>query len=215
MSEERGTDIEALRAQIEGLTTEVRALSVTVAAMRGRDTPRPTQGRPTANYVQGSPFPREELWRATEQVAERAAALGVRGLAMYAGCYTGADAREYRWKLQRTADELLEQDDDLAARALAVLGNKQRLALLKAVLAQPGSAADLVERTGLTSPGQAYHHLNTLAAAGLIHSEERGQFAFVGHQAPAFLMLLTGVWDMLHSRYGTGTWAEDGQTTTA
>lgn len=198
---------EDIRAELDSLRDEVRALARQVGALAG-GTPEPQgQGGPVAATPAGRPrFPREALWRATAHLAQRADELGASGLATYAGCYTGADGREYRWKREKMAEELLGQDAAMVARVLAALGHRQRLALLKETLERPAPAAALIERLGLTSTGQAYHHLNTLQAAGLIRQGERGQFEFVGHAAPAFLTLLCGVWGLLSSEYGTGAW---------
>lgn len=205
-------DVEAELAELRGV---VAALSAEVGALARAVKELPGPGKEVARGTVRDepagdpPFPRAALWQATEHLAARAAELRASGLVTFAGCYTGADAREYRWKREKIAEELLAQDDEIVARVLAALGHKQRLALLKAILERPAPASELIERLGLTSTGQAYHHLNTLAAAGLIRQGERGQFAFVGHQAPAFLTLLAGVWGMLGTRYGTGTWGEE------
>lgn len=205
-------DLNTLRADVAALTAQMTTLTEAVTALQAGPVPVPTPAPPGRGGGL-SPARAAALWEATEAVAERAAARGVRGLATSEGCYRDTGEREYRWQREKAAEDLLMQDDAQVARVLAVLGNRQRLALLKAVLDAPGSATDLVKRADLTSSGQAYHHLNTLAAAGLIRSAERGQFMFVGHQAPAFLMLLMGVWHMLSSEYGTGTWSEDTATT--
>lgn len=200
-------EIDQLREQLRQLTENVGRLAGGAGGAGrapGRDAP-----------IVGPPFPREALWNATAHLARRAEAIGAAGVVTYAGAYRSpAGKGEYRWnRPEQTAEELLGQDDSAVARVLAALGHPQRLALLKAILARPGSAAELIERVGLTSTGQIYHHLNTLQAAGLIRPGENRQFAFVGHQAPAFLMLLTGVWSMLYTGYGTGTWDGDQQTT--
>lgn len=93
---------------------------------------------------------------------------------------------------------------------LAALGNPQRLGLLKAILEHPGTAAELIERVGLSSTGQAYHSLNALQSAGLIRRGEGKGFEFVGHQVSSLLMLLADVWHMLHTGYVTGTWQDVG-----
>jgi DNA-binding transcriptional ArsR family regulator len=198
MGEQSRDHIDELRQRVDALTTQMETLSRAVEALQPA-TPAARRPRPEL----------AGLWKATDAIAQRARAREVRGLSSVEGCYIAADEREYRWRRELTADALLAQDDDMVARVLAALGSKQRLLLLKAVLEQPGNAADLIERAGLTSAGQAYHHLNTLAAAGLLRSGDRGQFEFVGHQAPAFLTLLTGVWQMLSTMYGTGDWTED------
>lgn len=202
MERDTRAELDELRGTVADLAGEVGALSRAVGELLGRAGDKSARERP---------FPKEALWQATAHLARRAEELGARGVVNFAGCYTGEDAREYRWLREKRAEELLAQDDELVGRVLAALGHKQRLALLKAILEQPATAGELLERLGLTSVGQAYHHLNTLLAAGLIRQGERGQFAFVGHQAPAFLTLLAGVWGMLGTQYGTGRWGEGGE----
>jgi DNA gyrase subunit B len=194
MDQNLRAEFDALREQVQALTTRLDGLTGVVVST----TPGAVRG--------GASFPREALWRETEHLARRAAERGVRGIVAFAGSYTEGGAREYRWHREKSAEDLLAQDDEAVARALAALGHRQRLALLKAILEQPATAAELIDRLSLTSTGQAYHHLNTLQAAGLIRQGERGRFEFVGHQAGAFLTLLAGVWGMLGTQYGTGTW---------
>ncbi len=196
-----------IEAEVDELREQVRQLAETVAGLAGR----PVGAiRAPSGGIPGPPFRKEALWNATAHLARRAEEIGAAGVVTYAGSYRSPAGRgEYRWnRPEQPVEELLGQADAAVARVLAALGNPQRLALLKAVLERPGSAAELIERVGLTSTGQTYHHLNTLQAAGLIRSGERRQFAFVGHQAPAFLMLLAGVWSMLYTGYGTGAWEE-------
>jgi DNA-binding transcriptional ArsR family regulator len=203
-------EVAALHARVDALAEDVSALSQAILHLQASE--RPTSPPTVTERSRDQSFPKDALWAATDEIAQRAAAQGVRGLVSYAGCYTadgGAHGREYRWEREQTAERLLGQDDEMVARVLAALGNKQRLALLKAILAQPGTATELVDRLGLSSSGVAYHHLNTLVAAGLIRSTDHGQFAFVGHQGPAFLVLLSGVWQMLYTRYGTGVWGDE------
>ncbi|HET8628785.1 MAG TPA: winged helix-turn-helix domain-containing protein [Thermomicrobiales bacterium] len=197
---------EDIRAELDTLRDEVRALARQVGMAAGGAASAQGGGGATGSPAGQRKFPREALWRATAHLAERADKLGASGLATYAGCYTGSDGREYRWKQEKMAEELLGQDTAMVARVLAALGHRQRLALLKEILERPAPAAALIERLGLTSTGQAYHHLNTLQAAGLIRQGERGQFEFVGHVASAFLTLLAGVWDLLSSEHGAGAW---------
>lgn len=197
-----------LRVEFDALSEQVQTLSARLDTLTGVATPtapRPVSGR--------APFQREALWRETEHLSQRAAERGVRGIVAFAGSYAEAGAREYRWQREKSAEDLLAQDDEAVARALSALGHRQRLSLLKAILEQPATATELIERLGLSSTGQAYHHLNTLQAAGLIRQGERGRFEFVGHQAGAFLTLLAGVWGMLGTQYGTGTWESADRTT--
>lgn len=72
---------------------------------------------------------------------------------------------------------VLDQDPDTLARLLAAIGHRQRLAILKAILDAPRSAAALVADLQLGTTGAAYHHLNVLQAVDLVIQEDRGVFA--------------------------------------
>lgn len=191
------------RGELESLRAEVRQLARSVRELRGTACP-------------GSPRDDEEEHIAAERAATldpRAVALarearerGAAGLLTHFGYY-GSGERGYYWAADgRTADELLRQDDERAARVLAALGNPQRLALARAILERPGTAAELVERLGMGTTGQVYHHLKALQAADLVTQEERGVFAFRGHRAQGLLLLLAGVRDLLDTRYSEGVW---------
>src|SRR4051794_33012873 len=158
MSQDLRTEVDAIREQLQALTARMDTLTAPAA-------PAPPKSFPG----------RETLWRATEHLAQRAVERGVRGIVAFSGSYVEIGEREYRWQREKSAEDLLAQDDEAVARVLAALGHRQRLSLLKAILEQPATAAELIDRLRLTSTGQAYHHLNTLQSAGLIRQGERGR----------------------------------------
>ena len=75
-------------------------------------------------------------------------------------------------------------------RALAAMGHRQRLAILRWLLDGPASAADLVGSLQLGTTGAAYHHLNVLLGAGLVMQAERGIYAVRPDRMPLLLTLL-------------------------
>jgi DNA gyrase subunit B len=193
-----------LEAELDALRIEVRSLAEAVDALRaGSQAPKPR----TEQSARGDgASDHEVVERLTAHLVDLANAMGATGAVSYFGYYNSGD-RVARWATEgRTTDELLNQDDGQVAGVLAALGNKQRLALLKAILEKPASAAELVERLGMGTTGQVYHHLKALQAADLVAQEERGQFAFRGHRVQSLLMLLAGVRDMLDTRYAAGHW---------
>lgn len=99
----------------------------------------------------------------------------------------------YRWELEEDAETLLAIDDNQVAQVLAAIGHRQRLAILKMILDQPRSAADLVTALGLGTTGAAYHHLNVLQAADLVTQEERGVYIAQPHRVSAIFAILAGV----------------------
>lgn len=141
-------------------------------------------------------------------LARRAEELGASGLLTHVGYY-GSGNRAYYWAAdERRAEDVLGQDGERVARVLSALAHRQRLAILRAILQGPESAAELVERLGMGTTGQFYHHLNVLQAADLVRQEERGMFAFTNHRVPAFLTLLSGVRELLDTRYSAGSWGD-------
>lgn len=74
----------------------------------------------------------------------------------------------------------------LAAR-LAALGHPARLAIVKAALGGPVPAAALMAAAGTGTPGQFYHHLRELTAAGWLTTERRGHYGVPPGRAGAVL----------------------------
>ncbi len=196
-----------LAAEIDSLRDEVRSLATTVRSL--------TEGgriaRSGLSPAAQSALDREDesIRVAAKELVGEARARGVAGIVRYSGYYasSGEEGRgESLWvDEERTSDELLAQGHERVAKVLAALGNAQRLAILGAILERPASAAELVERLGMGTTGQVYHHLNALQAADLVSQSGRGRFEFRFGKVPAFLTLLAGAHDMLReARDGSG-----------
>lgn len=113
-----------------------------------------------------------------------------------------------------SADSLLNLDNDLVARVLSTFSHKQRIAILKAVLEEPLSASQILEKLNMGTTGQVYHHINALLAADLIKQEDNGKYVFKGHRVHAFLLILAGVRHVLDESYSKGSWTvEEAQNT--
>lgn len=104
-----------------------------------------------------------------------------------------AGTQAYRWELEEDAATLLATDETEIAQVLSAIGHRQRLAILKQILDQPRSAADLVTALNLGTTGAAYHHLNVLQAADLVTQEERGIYIVQPHRVSAIFAILAGV----------------------
>lgn len=100
---------------------------------------------------------------------------------------------EYRWDFQATVEDILSFDDDSAARILAAIGHRQRLAILKAVLNKPSTAAELVTTLDLGTTGAAYHHLNVLQAANLVSQMSRGVYVVDQKMVAGVFAILAGL----------------------
>ncbi|MEK8129044.1 ATP-binding protein [Paenibacillus filicis] len=103
-----------------------------------------------------------------------------------------------RWEPQeRRMEHLLGLNSEKASKVLAALGNKQRLDILRSVLHEPLTGSELVDRLGMGTTGQLYHHLKALLGADLLVQESGGRYALPHHRALPFLLLLAAVGDLL------------------
>jgi DNA-binding transcriptional ArsR family regulator len=133
------------------------------------------------------------------------------GAVAYTGTFYSGDGESTRqslWTSVLSADDLLKLNDNrLVEKVLSSVGSSQKLAILLALLKKPMTAAQLVEVLGANTTGQVYHHLKPLAAANIIH-EEKGVYAVIPYRVQGIVMLLAGVWDLIDTRYASGTWEE-------
>jgi DNA-binding transcriptional ArsR family regulator len=83
----------------------------------------------------------------------------------------------------------MEIDPTLVTRTLATLGHPSRLLLLRALLPAPRSSQQLQEVLGVSSPGQLYHHLKDLLAAGLVRQTARSQYEIASHHVIPLLVI--------------------------
>lgn len=114
------------------------------------------------------------------------------------------------WWLERIPlEEVTDVDMDAAARMLAAVGHRQRLAILLALLREPSGASGLVSKLDLGTTGAAYHHLNVLQSAGLVQQAQRGLFSVVPEVIPRLLMILAGLSDMLDAQITMPVGIED------
>lgn len=86
-------------------------------------------------------------------------------------------------------NKLLSNPEYRVAQVLSVLGSEVRLSILRALLGEPRSAAELVTALRLGTTGQAYHHLRELESAGYIEQRE-GRYQFVGNMKRVYLTAL-------------------------
>jgi len=98
---------------------------------------------------------------------------------------------------ERQMAELLDIQTEKAAKIITALGHKQRLDILKTVLAEPLTGSELVERLHMGTTGQLYHHLKALLGADLLEQEPGGRYTVPKHRQLPFLLLLAAAGDML------------------
>lgn len=116
----------------------------------------------------------------------------------YAGHYASADGFAMWTPQQRGIDQLLQVDSDKSAKIIAALGHKQRLDILKAVIAKPMSGPELVEHLQMGTTGQLYHHTKALIGADLLRQDERGgAYVVPANRKLPLLLLLAAAADLL------------------
>jgi DNA gyrase subunit B len=99
---------------------------------------------------------------------------------------------------ERQVGHLLNVDGDKVAKVLGALAHKQRLDILRGVVQEPLTGAELVDRLNMGTTGQLYHHIKALQGADLLIQEERGgAYSVPGHRALPLLLLLAAAADLL------------------
>lgn len=209
MTEHLQRQIDELRADVRNLAQALQSLRLEMAeqiTLVAQQQPVATDFPPDVQAL----YERSDMSPA-RQLAEKARQQGKKGLITNYGFYDSG-GRGYFWNFTEvSAEELLAQDIGQVAHVLSAISHRQRLAMLKSILEQPATAAELTEKLGMGTTGQVYHHLKVLQAANLVDQGEHGQYTFVGHRASGFLMLLSGVRDLLDARYSSGAWEEQSQ----
>ncbi|GII91610.1 ArsR/SmtB family transcription factor [Sinosporangium siamense] len=83
---------------------------------------------------------------------------------------------EWSWQMYRSPSALLSVPAGPLAAVLAAAGHPARFQILRILLKGPLPVTELQDELGLSSPGQIYHHLKTLTAAGFVDQPERGVY---------------------------------------
>ncbi|MBD3918905.1 ArsR family transcriptional regulator [Paenibacillus sp. PR3] len=116
----------------------------------------------------------------------------------YAGRYASTEGTTVWTPQRRSIGQLLDLDSDKSAKIIGALGHKQRLDIMKAVLAKPMTGPELVELLQMGTTGQLYHHTKALTGADLLRQDERGGAYFVpAHRKLPLLLLLAASSDLL------------------
>ena len=113
--------------------------------------------------------------------------------------YAGAGPWEngvVAWQMAREWDDVGSVPAQTTARTLSALANGTRLRIVGELLRGPASTAELAERLDQPSPGQLFHHLKELLAAGLIHQPARGTYTIRRQHAVPLLAVLSAASDL-------------------
>lgn len=102
----------------------------------------------------------------------------------------------WSWEIRRPPAWLLRRPAGPIAAVLAAAGHPARFEILQLLATGPMAIADLQARLHLGSPGQLYHHLKTLTAAGLVEQPERGVYRVPPHAIFPVLALAAAAVDV-------------------
>jgi len=186
-----------VKGEVEGIRTELQNLSEAVWALREQVSVQAAvsaASTPSHRSPNGARVATGAAAGVASDLATRAGSDSEQGTVVTRGVFQDAKGmRQYRWESEEGAATLLGIDDALVAHLLAAIGHRQRIAILKTILNQPSSAADLVATLDLGTTGGAYHHLNVLQAADLVTQEERGVYIVQPHRVSAIFAILAGV----------------------
>lgn len=120
----------------------------------------------------------------------------MRGAVAYAGAVQFGE-REYLWIREHPLPEIARVEADRVAPLLAALGHPARLVLLRALLAQARTSRELQAILGVSSPGQLYHHLKELLAAGVVVQTRRSRYEVAARRVVPVLATLAAAADMI------------------
>lgn len=126
------------------------------------------------------------------------------GIAKFGGIFRSPADEGHMWNLEYPIEELLQLDESVVEKILSAIGNRARLKILKAILKSPSNAVELVAALNLNTTGKAYHHLNLLENADLIHKDEAGRYHFRGHRVSGFFAALFSVKNTMSDKYTSG-----------
>jgi DNA-binding transcriptional ArsR family regulator len=117
------------------------------------------------------------------------------GTVSYAGV-GGWDGRTLAWQAERDWDDIRSAAAEPAAAVLAALGNPTRVRITAELLRRDRTTAELAALLDQPSPGQLFHHLKELLAAGLVHQPLRGTYAVREQHVVPLLAVLCAVHDL-------------------
>lgn len=215
MERDYGQEIDVLREQMEALQKTVSPQLEEQRAMVMELLPgRPSTEKLQKVHVMHEMHPDKRLSEQMEELCYRKEEKGGSGFVTYLGVY-GSGGRQSNWiRSGVPTDELLSLiERGTAGKVLACIGNADRLGMLLEILRGPKTVADLVEKCGFGSTGQAYHHMKPLLAADIIVEDEfqKGVYVIQPHKVQGVIMLLAGISDLVDETYTQGTWEADGE----
>lgn len=116
------------------------------------------------------------------------------GSVQFSGDVSG-NGRSYRYVWERPVTFLETLDWSEPFERLAALAHPARAGILKHLLFNQATAANLVDQEVVSSTGSAYHHLGALQAAGWVSKNLDGSFEIPAARVVPLLTILTAAED--------------------
>ncbi|MBC8160872.1 MAG: winged helix-turn-helix transcriptional regulator [Roseiflexaceae bacterium] len=117
------------------------------------------------------------------------------GGVMYAGA-VATPSGDVVWQIERPTIGLMAVPVERIVQVLAALGSAPRLQIVRALVAGPRTSQQLQELIGIGSPGQLYHHLKDLLAAGVIEQRGRSDYRIAPRTVVPLLVIIAATYDI-------------------
>jgi len=210
-------------AEIDELKEELKKASALFGEFLSKQYGQPQQEQPQEERY---PYKNDKVWpmrhmhpdprlsSMMNELCETVDGNSETGAVTYMGVFTSG-GRQSNWIRNGIGtDSLLALvDSKSAGTVLQSIGNSDKLALLVALLREPMTVAQMVEKCGFNTTGQVYHHLRPLIAADIVEEvkegNERGVYAVKYHRVQGIIMLLAGIADLIDPFFSNGTWTPD------
>jgi ArsR family transcriptional regulator len=178
------------KARMKALDEQVAKLARRLEHLERQPRRRPQQPQDAA----GAPLALIEHLRGRRKGRFRAK--GMRGAIAYGGAVVFGE-RECLWIKEHPLPDVCALAPDRLAQVLAALAHPARLILLRALLEQARTSQELQAILGVSSPGQLYHHLKELLAAGVVTQARRSHYEITPRQVVPLLAVLATAFDLV------------------
>ncbi|MBN2369137.1 MAG: helix-turn-helix domain-containing protein [Vicinamibacteria bacterium] len=181
------------KARMRALDEKVAKLAHRIERLeeQPRCRPRPPHGATSA------PLALIEHLRGRKKGRYRAK--GMQGAIAYGGAAVLGE-RECLWVREHPLPDVVDLDPDRLAQVLTALAHSARLVLLRSLLEKARTSQELQAVLGVSSPGQLYHHLKELLAAGIVTQARRSHYEIAPRQVVPLLTVLATAFDLVDTQ---------------